>query len=178
MHLLELIEEDLEYDNDLYNSVAPIDQLLATLKFYASAGHLATVADFVGMDISTASRIIAQVTLSIARLYPQFVKMLSQNELVKAQTAFYHISSFPRVIGCVDGTHIRIQSPGGEDPEVFRNRKGYFSINVQAACDSDLKLLDVVARWPGSTHDSTIFNNSRLRRRFENNEFPNSILLG
>ena len=67
---------------------------------------------------------------------------------------------------------------GGEDPEVFRNRKGYFSINVQATCNHDLRLLDVVARWPGSTHDSTIFNNCRLRRRFQNNEFPNCILLG
>lgn len=150
------------------------------------------------MDISTASRIIAKVTLAIGRLYPQFVKMPLQNNLLQTQTNFYHKASFPRVIGCVDGSHVRIQSPGkslnfasslhsvyylffvvgGEDPEIFRNRKGYFSINMQAVCDSDLRLLDVVARWPGSTHDSTIFNNSRLRRRFETNEFPNSILLG
>lgn len=94
------------------NSVTPIDQLLTALRFYASAGHLATVADFIGMDISTASRIIAKVTRSIARLYPQFVKLPSQDNLVKAQSNFYHISSFPRVIGCVDGTYIKIQSPG------------------------------------------------------------------
>lgn len=92
------------------NSVAPIDQLLTALRFYASAGHLATVADFTGMDISTASRIIAKVTLAIARLYPQFVKMPTQE--IKAQSDFYNIASFPRVIGCVDGTHVRIQSPG------------------------------------------------------------------
>ena len=92
--------------------MAPIDQLLTALRFYASAGHLATVADFSGMDISTASRIIAKVTLAIARLYPQFVKMPPQDNLVKSQSDFYHIASFPRVIGCVDGTHIKIQSPG------------------------------------------------------------------
>lgn len=40
---------------------------------------------------------------------------------------------------------------GGDYAELFRNHKGYFSINVQAVC------------WPGSTHDSTIFNNSRLK---------------
>lgn len=67
---------------------------------------------------------------------------------------------------------------GGDDAEVFRNRKGYFSINTQAVCDPDLKFLDVVARWPGSTHDNTIFNNSRIRRKFEQQHFPNSILLG
>lgn len=94
------------------NSVAPIEQLLAGLRFYASAGHLATIADFIGMDISTASRIIAKVTLAIARLYPRFVKMPAPEELVQTQSDFHHIALFPRVIGCVDETHVMIQSPG------------------------------------------------------------------
>lgn len=44
---------------------------------------------------------------------------------------FYSIASFPDVIGAIDCTHVRIQSPGGENAERFRNRKGYFSINCQ-----------------------------------------------
>lgn len=67
---------------------------------------------------------------------------------------------------------------GGEDAEIYRNRKGWFSINVQVVCDANLKLLDVVARWPGSAHDNTIFNNSRVRRKFEEGSFPNCVLLG
>ncbi|KAB0790587.1 hypothetical protein PPYR_15006 [Photinus pyralis] len=45
---------------------------------------------------------------------------------------FYEIARFPGVTGCIDGTHIPIRSPGGDRAEVFRNRKGYFSINCQA----------------------------------------------
>lgn len=45
---------------------------------------------------------------------------------------------------------------GGSNGEIFRNRKGYFSLNVQTMCDSNLKIMDIVARWPGSSHDSTI----------------------
>nr|CAI5845980.1 unnamed protein product [Callosobruchus analis] len=67
----------------------------------------------------------------------------------------------------VDGTHIRIQSPGNENAEVYRNRKSYFSMNVQVVGSADLKFFDVVARWPGSAHDATIFANSTLRARFE-----------
>lgn len=67
---------------------------------------------------------------------------------------------------------------GGEEAEVYRNRKGIFSLNVQVVCDSDLKFLDIVARWPGSTHDSTIFNASRIRARFINGEMGDALLLG
>lgn len=33
-------------------------------------------------------------------------------------------------------------------------------------------------RWPGSTHDQTIFNFSQLRARLENKEFGDGYLLG
>ncbi|ERL90324.1 hypothetical protein D910_07673, partial [Dendroctonus ponderosae] len=94
------------------NSVAPINQLLTALRYYASAGHLDTVADFIGMDKSTSSRIVAKVSRAIASIYPRFVKMPNQENLICLQADFCHIASFPRVIACVDGTHVRIQSPG------------------------------------------------------------------
>lgn len=40
-----------------------------------------------------------------------------------------------------------------------------------------MEILDIVTRWPGSTHDSRIFNNSRLRMHFERRERP-GLLLG
>lgn len=72
---------------------------------------------------------------------------------------------------------ISIFSIGGENGEIFRNRKGYFSLNVQTMCDSKLKIMDIVARWPGSAHDSTIFNNSRISARFEGGEFGNHLIV-
>lgn len=65
-----------------------IDQLLTALRYYASAGHLSQVADFIGMDLSTASRIIAKVTLTIGRLYPQFIKMPGPNEIRETNIDF------------------------------------------------------------------------------------------
>ena len=52
------------------------------------------------------------------------------------------------------------------------------SLNVQAICDADLKIIDIVARWPGSTHDNYIFNNSAVRMKFENGSMANLLLLG
>lgn len=69
-------------------------------------------------------------------------------------------------------------SLGGEDAEHFRNRKGYFSLNVQTICDARLRIQDIVASWPGSQHDSTIFNASYICHRFERGEFGDSLLVG
>ena len=49
-------------------------------------------------------------------------------------------------------------------------------MNAQAVCSHDLKLTNIVARWPGSVHDSRIFRNSRLCAKFENHDY-NGILL-
>ena len=35
-------------------------------------------------------------------------------------------------------------------------------MNVQTVCSHDLKFTHIVARWPGSVHDSRIFRNSSL----------------
>jgi hypothetical protein len=57
-------------------------------------------------------------------------------------------------------------------------QKRIFSINVQAICDHDLTLTNVVARWPGSTHDSRIFENSNICARIYNTyDIRNSVLL-
>ncbi|CAH1970137.1 unnamed protein product [Acanthoscelides obtectus] len=83
-----------------------------------------------------------------------------------------------QITGSIDCTHIKIQSPGGDDAEVFRNRKGYFSLNVQTVSDAKLKILNIVCRWPGSTHDSAIFQNSRLCYQFETGVHAAGLLLG
>ena len=91
---------------------------------------------------------------------------------------FFDFARFPGVLGAIDCTHIAVQSPGGNTPELYRNRKGYFSINVQAVCNATLEITDVVARYPGSVHDSTIFCASTLCGRFERGEITDAYLLG
>ena len=79
-------------------------------------------------------------------------------------------------MGAIDCTHIQIQSTGGPIAEVFRNRKGTFSINVQCICDSKMRFTDIVCRWPGSTHDSRILENSCIYSKFENGLIDGLIL--
>lgn len=81
---------------------------------------------------STISRTIKRVSIALAERSQQFIKIpLTENELRENARKFNTIANFPGVLGCVDCTHIPIVNPGGNHGEVYRNRKRFFSINVQ-----------------------------------------------
>lgn len=123
--------------------------------------------DLVNVDQSTVSRIVKKVSFAIAGLRPDYINMPETHaEIIRTKNGFYNMvqpHGIPNVVGLIDCTHVKIYSPGGIDAERYRNRKGYFSINVQLVGRYDLKILDIVARWPGSTHDSQIFDRSLVK---------------
>ncbi|KAK9728405.1 DDE superfamily endonuclease [Popillia japonica] len=51
------------------------------------------------------------------------------------------------------------------------------SLNIQVVAGPRCEILDIVIRWPGSAHDSRIFNNSAVHMRFEQG-LLNGLLLG
>ncbi|XP_011622098.1 uncharacterized protein LOC105420374 [Amborella trichopoda] len=56
-------------------------------------------------------------------------------------------------IRAIDGTHSQMSS-GVEEQAPYRNRKGFLSQNVMAACSFDLRF--VLASWEGSSSDSSV----------------------
>jgi len=72
---------------------------------------------------------------------------------------------------------VAIKAPTANE-EAFVNRKGVHTVNVQAVCDADMKLLDVVAKWPGSSHDSFIWRSSGLHDVFSRGLLREGWLLG
>uniref|UniRef100_A0A6B0V8K9 Putative nuclease harbi1 n=1 Tax=Ixodes ricinus TaxID=34613 RepID=A0A6B0V8K9_IXORI len=157
--------------------LSPMLQLLIALRFYG-AGTLAT-GDLVNVSQATVCRVIERVSRVLAAsLFPRLVKFPeSAADFDQRMLEFYQIGNFPGVSGCIDCTHVKIKGPGGPDGEVFRNRKGFFSINVQAITGPQLQFFDLVASWPGSVHDSRIFDNSRARVLYEHRRVP-GLLLG
>lgn len=90
-----------------------MNQLLVFLRLCATGSHLACIGDFAGVHTSTASRITKRVGRVLASKSRTFIKMPETAEAIgQIQLEFYQIARFPRVVGTVDGTHIRIQSPG------------------------------------------------------------------
>ncbi|XP_041934205.1 putative nuclease HARBI1 [Alosa sapidissima] len=79
------------------------------------------------------------------------------------QGHFFREHQIPQVAGVVDGTLVPILTPHN-DGHIYICRKGYAAINCQLVCDHRGIILDVVARWPGSTHDSFVFRESTVGR--------------
>lgn len=142
-------------------------------RFYATGIFQIVNGDLFKVHQTTISRIVKRVTRALASLAQQYISMPSTPaEIATTKEGFYRMvnpNGIPNTIGLIDCTHIKIYSPGGEDAERYRNRKGYFSINVQAVGRYDLIIMDLVARWPGSSHDSFIYDMSKLKVTFFNN---------
>ncbi|XP_067234860.1 putative nuclease HARBI1 [Chanodichthys erythropterus] len=77
-------------------------------------------------------------------------------------------AAFQKAVGAVDGCHIRIKPPGRNKEDYF-NYKQFYSIQMQAVCDSTGRFLNIFVGYPGSVHDTRIFKNSPL---YYNAEYP------
>lgn len=178
MEILHLIGENLTPMTHRNKSLSAREQFLLCLRFYATGAYQQLIGDSVLLNKSTVCRVVYKVSRRLASLKQEAIKMPSQDQMAQVHGEFYRIRGFPRVIGAIDGTHIPIRSPGGANAETFRCRKGFFSINVQAVCDANLKIRHIIARWPGSVHDSTIFNDCPLPAELEMGMYGEGYLLG
>ncbi|CAN7943326.1 unnamed protein product [Ixodes hexagonus] len=157
--------------------LSPMLQLLVALRFYGAGTFQVVTGDLVNVSQPTVCRVIERVSRVLAEtLFPRLVDF-PEGDCDEVMRDFYNIGKFPSVTGCIDCTHVKIKGLGGPNGEVFRNRKGFFSLNVQAITGPQLQFFDIVARWPGSVHDSRIFDNSRARVLYENQRIP-GLLLG
>ena len=93
-------------------------------------------------------------------------KRLAENMFQRSQ------QTISRCIGALDGMCVRINKPRESDvdnPLHFLNRKGFFSINLQAICDADRKFIWYSMDTAGGTHDSLAFKLSDLGMKLDEN---------
>ncbi|GBM94652.1 Putative nuclease HARBI1 [Araneus ventricosus] len=175
--LLLLLRDNLSSTTMRNNALSPEEKLCIALRFFSSGAQQQILGDLSELSQSSSCRAVNQVALHLAKLRPRYVYLPNEVERREISQKFLNSSGFPGVYGAIDCTHIPIISPGGDYAEIFRNRKGYFSLNVQTISDADLYIRNIVARWPGSTHDSTIFDHSHVRALFEAEIIPPSYHL-
>lgn len=111
-----------------------LDVKLATfLRFLATGSYQQTVGNEILSSTckATVSRVIAEfLEIFENNICENWIQMVRPEEENIIKQAFFDTTGFPGIIGCVDGTHIRIKSPGDSLKHLYYNRKGYYSINA------------------------------------------------
>lgn len=159
--------------------LSPTIQLLVALRFYGGGTFDIANGDAVKVSQPMSCRIVTRVTELIAKeLFPRTVRFpTNQAGIDKVVRDFHGIAGFPGATGCVGCTQVEIKAPGGISAEAFRNSEGYYSVKVQAIVGPNHQFFDLVASWAGSVANSHIFDQSRVRVRYEKEEVP-GVLLG
>ncbi|XP_068719450.1 putative nuclease HARBI1 [Montipora capricornis] len=142
--LTEILEKDLQRETKRNHALSPTLQILVALRFFASGSFLQIISDTFGLPKSSVSRVVKDVSLALAQKQNEFILWPSPAELQEVKRGFYDKGGFPGVIGCVDGTHVRIQAPRANEND-FVNRKGFHSINVQAVCNHKVREHNVLS---------------------------------
>ena len=182
IHFLEeLIGPEIQPKAPRNKALSVRQKILITLRYLATGPIQLNDADIHGVSQPTVSRVLTEViqALSSPALVRRFIKFpRGIDDCRRNSVQFRGIARFPDVIGAIDGTHIQIVSPH-EQEDIYVNRKGVHSINVQVVFDGLYKIIDVVARWPGSVHDSRILRESSVNQLFQNGHIaPGYHLLG
>ena len=105
------------------------------------------IGDLCGVSAFAACSAIRKVSKAIAKQRAHFLSF--PENLADTKRKFYDVANFPGVIGAIDCTHLRIICPNRENAMAFFNREQFYSINVQAVCESDAFITNIVARRPG-----------------------------
>ncbi|XP_058448989.1 putative nuclease HARBI1 [Malaya genurostris] len=181
-YLLNIVENRL---GSSVGSVLPVIKLSAALRFFAEGSYQKGVGNdlFVGMAQPTLSKSLSLVIDVLeSEVCPSAIRFpINEMEKNAIKLAFYEKTGFPGIIGCVDGTHVKIITPSSNVQHLYYNRKGFHSFNIMLVCDHKLKVRYIDANNPGSNHDSFIWNSSPLNgmlNEMHQNGEHNTWLLG
>nr|XP_055058042.1 uncharacterized protein LOC129442166 [Misgurnus anguillicaudatus] len=156
----------MKKDTHLRKAVSVQKRVAVALWRLGTQVEYRTIAHLFGLGRSTVHAITREFCKAVCQhLQPIFVSFPNANESEQIIDSFLHQWGFPQVVGCLDGTHIQIDRPDGPNATAYYNRKGFYSIVMQAVVDHKGIFRDVCIGWPGSVHDARVFVNSGLYRK-------------
>ena len=107
------------------------------------------------------------------QLLPKYVHAPSDDRLREIVDGFRLRWGFLQTVGAIDGTHILILKPLDSATDYY-NRKGYYSVLMQALVDFRGRFMNVNIGWPGKVHDARVFVNSSCYKDANDGKlFPN-----
>ncbi|CAM5109571.1 unnamed protein product [Natator depressus] len=170
MELCDLLSPALKHKDTKMRAALTVEKQVAiALWKLAKPDSYQSVGNQFGVGKSTVGAAVLQVANAIIdQLLSRVITLGNVQTIVNGFIAL----GFPNCGGTIDGTRIPILAPehrGGQ----YINRKGSFSMVLQALVDHKGRFTDISVGWPGKVHDARIFRNSGLFEQLqEGTYFP------
>ncbi|XP_045483122.1 uncharacterized protein LOC123688582 [Harmonia axyridis] len=161
-------------------SEIPSDKaVLLTIWYLSNTETFRQISDRFNLSLSSAHRTFFRVIDFLLNLRSEFIRWPTDQEKIQISSEFSKKQGFAGVIGCIDGSHIKINRPGN-DRESYINRKGYHIILIQGIADHKKIFTNVFCGEAGSLHDSRLLRKSNLFEKAEEDPalFGEYYLLG
>ena len=129
---------------------------LATPVEYRTIGHLFSIArSTVCVVVHETCSVIVKVLLT------RYIHFPRGDDLTNVVDGFERVWELPQYTGAIDGSYIPISAPTMNHTDYY-NRKGYYSVVIQAVLDYRYLFLNIYTGWPGSVHDTRVFSHSSI----------------
>ncbi|XP_034471861.1 putative nuclease HARBI1 isoform X2 [Drosophila innubila] len=190
--IIEIVRDDIEVDyyQSMKRNQVPIDlQILSAIRFFGGTEHPQLTAMAHGVSLHTMAKItrrVASVLSSKASRYIRMPATLSEKE--RMMRSFQSLSNMPQVIGALVQTTVRLQleaSRGQANKSCHSGTQSPMAteelVHLQLVSDAEHKIRDLDIRLSDELDLNTapeLFSLSRIKERFEQNEFRGRILLG
>ena len=161
-------------DTRLRRAISVERRLAITIWCLATCAEYRTIGHLFGVARCTVCVIVHDTCNAIVRtLQSKYISFPVGDDLQGVIDGFQTKWQMVQCAGAIDGCHIPVRPPAMNHTDYY-NRKGWYSVILQAVVDDKYLFRDVMVGWPGSVHDARVLAKSRFYRRVANKEILNS----
>lgn len=134
--LLVLVGPSLLKQNSRKDVLSPYLRLLITLRYLATGESFKSLHLTFRVGRSTVAEVVYSTCKVIQKiLQPSCLPALTKNRLLATADGFKRRTSYPHILGAIDGKHMNLKAPKNSGTK-FYNYKKTFSVVLMAVCDS------------------------------------------
>lgn len=142
--ILNQIKSNLRPTRFLNRPISIEDQLLTTLKFYATGLFQLPDNDIFGEFESICIRIVCKVSRLISTLAPKYITFPSESEQDQLRNRFFNVSGFPGVVGSIDCVHIPVKNPSFCNNSIKAKNRSIRSLDAQILMDHECRIIHII----------------------------------
>lgn len=169
--ICEKLRPSIERQNTRFRKSVSVEKRLAiTLWCLATCAEYRSITHLFGVARCTVCVIVHDTCAAIVRvLLPHYIKFPVEDDLEFVINGFTEKWNMIQTVGAIDGRHIPVRPPTLNHTDYY-NRKGWYSVILQAIVDHQYFFRDIYVGWPGSVHDARVLSKSHFYRKVMNKQ--------